>query len=48
MLFRSLNNEKFVNSAPEAVVTAEKQKLADWQEKLRATQERLAALEAVQ
>ena len=43
-----LNNEKFVNSAPEAVVTAEKQKLADWQEKLRATQERLAALEAVQ
>ncbi len=39
-----LGNDKFVNSAPEAVVIAEKQKLADWQAKLVATEERLSAL----
>jgi len=41
-----LGNEKFVNSAPEAVVAAEREKLADWQAKLAATQERLQALQA--
>lgn len=41
-----LGNEKFVNSAPEAVVATEREKLADWQAKLAATQERLQALQA--
>ena len=41
-----LGNEKFVNSAPEAVVAAEREKLADWQAKLAATQERLQVLQA--
>ena len=39
-----LSNEKFVNAAPEAVVAAEREKLADWQAKLAATQERLTSL----
>ncbi len=39
-----LGNDKFVNSAPEAVVLSEKQKLADWQAKLVATEDRLNAL----
>lgn len=36
-----LANEKFVSSAPEAVVAKEKEKLADWQEKAAATKKRL-------
>ncbi|MBS9338627.1 valine--tRNA ligase [Fructobacillus sp. M2-14] len=39
-----LSNEKFVSSAPEAVVAKEKEKLADWQEKAEATKKRLADL----
>ncbi|AIG65870.1 Valine--tRNA ligase [Weissella ceti] len=41
-----LNNDKFVGSAPEAVVAAEREKLADWETKLAATQARLTELEA--
>ncbi|CAK8054515.1 valine--tRNA ligase [Eupransor demetentiae] len=40
-----LGNEKFVNSAPEKVVAAEREKLADWQSKLEATEKRLADLQ---
>jgi len=40
-----LGNAKFVNSAPEAVVASEREKLADWQTKLAATNARLAELE---
>ncbi len=43
-----LSNDKFVNSAPEAVVNAEREKLADWEEKLATTQARLEELEAAQ
>lgn len=43
---KKLGNEKFVNSAPESVVSGEKLKLADWQTKLEATQARLNALQA--
>lgn len=43
---RKLANEKFVSSAPEKVVAAEREKLADWQAKLKATQERIAELKA--
>ncbi|MFC4761181.1 valine--tRNA ligase [Fructobacillus durionis] len=39
-----LSNEKFVSSAPEAVVAKEKAKLADWQEKAQSTEKRLADL----
>ncbi|MDR3242251.1 MAG: valine--tRNA ligase [Lactobacillaceae bacterium] len=39
-----LGNAKFVNSAPEAVVASEREKLADWQTKLAATNARLAEL----
>lgn len=39
-----LGNERFVTNAPEAVVDEERQKLADWQQKLGATQARLAEL----
>ncbi|HEY4399705.1 MAG TPA: valine--tRNA ligase [Lactobacillaceae bacterium] len=41
-----LGNEKFVGSAPEAVVAAEREKLADWEAKLAATQARVAELSA--
>ena len=43
-----LGNDKFVSGAPEAVVAAEKEKLADWQAKLNATEERLQTLKANQ
>lgn len=39
-----LNNERFVGSAPEAVVAKERQKLADGQAKLRVIEESLAQL----
>ncbi|MCC6121916.1 valine--tRNA ligase [Weissella cibaria] len=41
-----VGNEKFVNNAPEAVVAEEREKLADWQAKLAATESRLAELQA--
>ena len=41
-----LSNDKFVNSAPENVVNAEREKLADWEDKLASTNARLAELEA--
>jgi valyl-tRNA synthetase len=41
-----LGNEKFVNNAPEAVVAEEREKLADWQAKLAATEARLTELSA--
>ena len=41
---KKLGNEKFVNNAPAKVVAAEKQKAADWQDKLAAAKERLASL----
>ena len=41
-----LGNEKFVNNAPEAVVAEEREKLADWQAKLAATESRLTELQA--
>ena len=41
-----LGNEKFVNNAPEKVVAAEREKLADWENKLQATQDRLTQLQA--
>ncbi|KRN32519.1 valine--tRNA ligase [Weissella halotolerans] len=41
-----LANDKFVSAAPEKVVKAEREKLADWQAKLKATEERIAELEA--
>lgn len=40
-----LGNERFVNNAPDEVVAEERQKLADWQQKLVATQARLAELQ---
>lgn len=43
-----LGNEKFVNKAPEAVVAAEREKLTDWENKLQATQNRLAQLQDAQ
>ena len=43
-----LGNEKFVNNAPEAVVAAEREKLTDWENKLQATQNRLAQLQDAQ
>lgn len=39
-----LGNERFVNNAPDEVVAEEKAKLADWQQKLAATQARLTEL----
>ena len=41
---KKLNNERFVNSAPEAVVAAEKKKMADAQGKITALEESLAKL----
>ncbi|MBJ7616130.1 valine--tRNA ligase [Weissella confusa] len=41
-----LGNEKFVNNAPEAVVAEEREKLADWQAKLAATESRLEELKS--
>ncbi|OJF03376.1 valine--tRNA ligase [Weissella confusa] len=41
-----LGNEKFVNNAPEAVVAEERDKLADWQAKLAATESRLEELKS--
>ncbi|MDF7627260.1 valine--tRNA ligase [Lactobacillaceae bacterium L1_55_11] len=43
-----LSNEKFVNSAPEAVVQGERDKLADWQAKYDATQKHLDELKGNQ
>jgi valyl-tRNA synthetase len=43
-----LGNDKFVNNAPEAVVAAEREKLADWENKLEATHNRLAQLQDAQ
>ncbi|TWW14040.1 valine--tRNA ligase [Dellaglioa algida] len=43
---KKLGNEKFVASAPEAVVTKEKEKLADYQIKLAATRDRISDLKA--
>ena len=39
-----LSNEKFVGSAPEAVVAAERKKLADGQSKVKSIEESLAKL----
>ncbi|MBM7543726.1 valyl-tRNA synthetase [Weissella beninensis] len=39
-----LNNERFVSNAPEAVVVSEREKLADWEQKLAATEARLNEL----
>jgi len=41
---KKLNNERFVNSAPEAVVAAEKKKMADAQGKINALEESLSKL----
>ena len=41
-----LGNEKFVNNAPEAVVAEEREKLADWQANLAATESRLEELKS--
>ncbi len=41
---KKLSNERFVAGAPEAVVNAEKQKQADAEAKIKALEERLAAL----
>lgn len=41
-----LGNEKFVNNAPKAVVAEEREKLADWQAKLAATESRLEELKS--
>ena len=41
---KKLGNEKFVANAPEKVVNAEKQKAAEWQDKLAAAKERLESL----
>ena len=43
---KKLSNERFVANAPEAVVAAEKEKLADYQAKLAATRTRIASLAA--
>lgn len=45
---KKLGNEKFVANAPEAVVNKEREKLAEYQEKLTATNNRIAELEASQ
>lgn len=42
---KKLSNERFVNNAPEAVVAAEKKKLADAEAKISALEESLAKLE---
>lgn len=41
---RKLDNERFVSNAPEAVVSKERQKLADGEEKIRLLEESLARL----
>ena len=41
---KKLGNEKFVANAPEAVVAEERQKAAEWEQKLVAAKERLASL----
>lgn len=41
---KKLGNEKFVANAPEAVVAEERQKAAEWEQKLTAAKERLASL----
>lgn len=41
---KKLSNERFVNNAPDAVVNAERQKQADAEAKIKALEERLAAL----
>ena len=43
---KKLGNERFVASAPEAVVNSEKEKLADNESKLAATKQRLADIKA--
>ena len=42
---KKLANERFVNNAPEAVVSKERQKLADGKERIRILEENLASLE---
>ncbi|MCQ2557438.1 MAG: valine--tRNA ligase [Ligilactobacillus sp.] len=42
---KKLGNERFVANAPEEVVAGEKAKLADYQSKLQATQDRIADLQ---
>ncbi len=39
-----LSNEKFVSKAPEALVNAEREKLADYEEKYSTVEKRLAEL----
>ncbi|UDM31733.1 valine--tRNA ligase [Lentilactobacillus laojiaonis] len=41
---KKLSNEKFVSNAPESVVNEEKEKQADYQNKLKAAQERLVEI----
>lgn len=43
---KKLSNERFVNNAPEPVVTAERKKQADAEAKIKALEERLASLQA--
>jgi len=43
---KKLGNERFVASAPEAVVASEKEKLADNETKLAATKQRLIDIKA--
>ncbi|GAX00161.1 valine--tRNA ligase [Secundilactobacillus mixtipabuli] len=45
---KKLSNERFVANAPDEVVESERQKQADNESKLKATQDRLAALKAEQ
>jgi valyl-tRNA synthetase len=41
---KKLGNERFINNAPEAVVAAEKKKMADAQGKIHALEESLAKI----
>ena len=45
---KKLSNERFVQSAPPQVVTLERKKQADAEAKIRALEERLGQLAAVQ